>query len=200
MNKLNENQKAELEASIRECSIDECKRVHYGKGYCTKHYQRFIRTGSPFIDREQESHGMSNSPIYKKWMGMKKRCQNPNDISYHLYGGRGITVCEEWQSFSNFYRDMGKTFKEGLSLERIDNEKGYFKDNCKWITMFEQASNKRNVKMYSYNGLTMHLADWAKKIGMKKGTLHYRLRNGWSFKDAITKSLLKGKGVLTRTT
>ena len=82
------------------------------------------------------------SPAYKSWANMMQRCTNPNSDWYHCYGGRGITVCEEWKDFRNFLRDMGER-PAGLSLERINNDKGYSPDNCKWATTSEQNANKR---------------------------------------------------------
>ena len=88
-------------------------------------------------------HGMCGTPIYKKWEAMKRRCFNKNERCYKNYGSRGITVCERWLDFINFYEDTKDTFRPDLSLERIDNDGNYTPENCTWIPMSEQAKNKR---------------------------------------------------------
>lgn len=81
---------------------------------------------------------------------MKSRCYDPNETSYRNYGGRGIAVSDEWLDFRNFERDMGPTYQLGLSLERVDNEKGYSKENCAWIALNEQSRNRRNVRHFEH--------------------------------------------------
>ncbi|MCK5015416.1 MAG: AP2 domain-containing protein [Candidatus Omnitrophica bacterium] len=91
------------------------------------------------------THGMRNTSEYKVWLDIRQRCNNPNNKSYVNYGGRGITVCEKWLKFENFFEDMGNR-PDGLTIERIDNDKGYYKENCKWATYSEQGRNKRSLK------------------------------------------------------
>lgn len=94
------------------------------------------------------THEMTGTPEHNTWCSMRKRCNNPNHPAYHNYGGRGIKVCSEWDSFEQFYSDMGARPEGDYSLERIDNEKGYSANNCKWATRLEQANNKRTNKNY----------------------------------------------------
>jgi hypothetical protein len=88
------------------------------------------------------THGMSGNKIYRTWANMLRRCQNKNHPRYSDYGGRNISVCIEWLDFENFYKDMGE-HPEGLTLDRIDNDKGYSKQNCRWATPKQQAENRR---------------------------------------------------------
>lgn len=90
-------------------------------------------------------HGMSNTTEYKTWKRIKNRCYNKNDVRYHDWGGRGITVCDEWiNDFPKFFIDMGLKLSPTHSIDRIDNDKGYSKDNCRWATCSEQSRNRRN--------------------------------------------------------
>ena len=123
---------------------------------------------------------------------MKKRCFDNNDKRYKDYGGRGITVSAEWMKFENFYRDMGDA-PEGLSLDRIDNNKGYSKDNCKWSTAKEQQRNVRSNFVVEYNNTIKPVIVWAEEIGMKPVTLITRIKRGWSLDRAFTQPIqIKG--------
>lgn len=90
------------------------------------------------------THGMRNTKVYKVWDSMHQRCSNPNTRGYANYGGRGIRVCRRWRSFANFYADMGEP--NGLTLDRIDNDKGYSPNNCRWATWKTQANNRRTAE------------------------------------------------------
>lgn len=102
------------------------------------------------IGKSNATHGMSHSrgrnPTYESWKGMRKRCHNKNNKSYANYGGRGISVCQRWDYFEAFLHDMGPT-PQGMSIERIDNNKGYEPDNCRWATTAEQNRNTRATKL-----------------------------------------------------
>lgn len=108
------------------------------------------------------NHGLSNSGAYSSWVSMRQRCNNENSSDFHNYGGRGITVCPEWQnSFETFYADMGDR-PEGRTLDRKNNELGYSRDNCRWATAVEQANNKRRSTrktlrdICAENGINIH--------------------------------------------
>ncbi len=122
--------------------------------------------------------------VYYRWKCMLRRCYEPSNNRYHLYGGRGIKVCARWKkSISNFVEDMGLPPK-GKQLDRINNNGNYCKKNCKWSTVKQQAKNRRrqsNSKLY--NGYP--LMYWSKKYKINYFKLYQRLQNGWSFKDAI---------------
>ena len=87
--------------------------------------------------------GGSTSPIYNSWARMHDRCKNPKNVRFHRYGGRGIKVCDRWESFEHFLADMGESWAHGLSIDRIDNDGDYSPSNCKWSTPSEQASNRQ---------------------------------------------------------
>ena len=104
------------------------------------------------ISQSLTRHGMKGTLFYKSWENMKQRCLNPNRPGYRNYGKRGIKVSKEWLRFENFMKDMLPIYKEGLTIERIDNNKGYFKKNCKWITKEQQVLNTRRTTTKKING------------------------------------------------
>lgn len=115
-------------------------------------------------------HGMHTSKIYHRWEKMMARCYNPNQNGWHNYGGRGITVCSEWHDFSNFYEDMGEP-PEGMELDRVDNDKGYSKENCRWVTRAENNRNKRN-------SLPIDVKNISEQSGINAQTIYYRWKKG----------------------
>lgn len=142
------------------------------------------------IKREQlvernSSHGLAHTPIYNVWSSMKARCDLTSNKSYKDYGGRGISYCDSWKTFENFYSDMGESYKEWLTIERIDNGKGYYKENCKWVDRFEQASNTRKNKFVTYDGVTLTQSQMARKYGIMPQVLNKRLKLGWEVKRAL---------------
>jgi hypothetical protein len=120
-------------------------------------------------------HGKRNTPEYEAWQHMKSRCFNPKSRAYKDYGGRGISVCEKWLVFENFYQDMGKKPHPKLSLERVENDLGYFPGNCKWATASEQISNRRPRTSLVYKGHSKTIKQWAEYCGISKGTMRHRL-------------------------
>jgi hypothetical protein len=143
------------------------------------------------VPRRYEHHGMTNSPEYEVWRAMKKRCSVKTVSNYADYGGRGIKVCERWQSFVNFIADMG-TRPSGMTLERIDNDGDYSPENCRWATIAEQHTNMRSNRLLTLNGMTKTLTEWAHDIGMKPNTLLFRIRSGWSEERALTTPVERG--------
>lgn len=129
----------------------------------------------------------NNPRLYSIWTGMKTRCLNPNSSRYSDYGGRGVTVCFEWMEFNNFCLwAIDNGYQDGLTLERIDNDKSYCPENCTWISLEDQAKNKRNLRFYTYDGKTMHLAAWAREYNLDYGILYDRLALGMPFEKALT--------------
>ena len=125
-----------------------------------------------------------------------RRCHQPSHPQYHCYGARGITVCQRWRdSFDAFVEDMGVR-PNGLTLERMENDKGYYKGNCMWATRQEQALNTRRLRLVEWNGRTMCISEWERDLGMRAGTLKARLGPlGYSVEEAFTKPVKCG-GVL----
>lgn len=128
--------------------------------------------------RCQITHGMSDSPEFSVWLGVISRCYNKNNSAYHNYGGRGITVCDEWlHSFESFYEDMGSRPAK-YELDRVDNSKGYSKDNCRWASKSENLRNTRRNVMVDYNGKTYVLTDLARLLGINPNALSRRIKKG----------------------
>ncbi len=122
--------------------------------------------------RRQCTHGLRHLPEYGIWAGIKHRCRNS---SMKGYGGRGIYYCKRWESFENFLDDMGRRPTDNHSIERINNSKGYSRENCKWALPFEQARNTRRNHFISFQGETLCITDWAKRLGISPTSLHKRI-------------------------
>ena len=131
------------------------------------------------------THGKTDSAIYRVWCHMKRRCNNPNDPAYKYYGGRGINVCSRWQSFEPFYADMGNPPPD-MELDRTDNDKGYYKDNCRWVSHQDQSNNRRSTLKILYKGKTATLRYFAEKFNIRHHTLYQRLQYGWSVEKAMS--------------
>ena len=138
------------------------------------------------IDRNN-THGLTNTPEYGVWCRIKNRCYNEKEKSYHDYGGRGITMCDEWkESFEAFYRDMGPRPSPEHSIDRRDNNKGYSKENCRWATLVEQANNRRDNLYFDFDGDRKTLTEWCREFGLNYNRIRYLiLKKGISFEDAI---------------
>jgi hypothetical protein len=145
-------------------------------------------------DHHQYKHGYGSAknknPLYQKWASMKRRCLNKNEKAYPRYGGAGVTISDEWMDFENFRRDMEPSFKKGLSLDRIDNNKGYSKENCRWIPLSQQSRNRRVVDLYEYEGKQLTTRELAEIIGIRAETMRARLKKwNWSIERAMAKKI-----------
>lgn len=125
-------------------------------------------------------HGMYGTRMNHIWANMRVRCNCKTNKDYPDYGGRGIRVCEEWDEFINFYKwAMSNGYDDSLSLDRIDVNGDYCPENCRWITMAEQQSNKRTNVFVEYKGERHTLAEWSRITGMSINCLNYRMSQGW---------------------
>lgn len=134
-----------------------------------------------------DTHKMTNTPLFRVWSGMKRRCKNPGDKDYKNYGARGISVCEEWsKSFKAFWADMHDGYSQGLTLDRVDNSRGYSKDNCRWATAMQQSNNRRSNTLWQTPAGLMTTSQAARHYGIPKDTLIARLgRYGWPLEKAL---------------
>ncbi len=130
-------------------------------------------------------HGMNGTLTYRVWSNMKQRCLNPDHFQFMNYGGRGIAVCKRWLSFENFFADMGEK-PDGLSLERMDNNKGYDKKNCKWAIQSEQLANRRNTRKVKINGKFVLVTEASKATGLSARLIASRLDKGWGDELALS--------------
>lgn len=158
----------------KQVSASELRNGHISSCGCKIHDPAHNRT-----------HGMRNSITYNTWVAMRSRCSNKKDKNYHLYGGRGISICERWLNFDLFLEDAGVRPSPSHSLDRIDNQKGYCKDNCRWASVYEQANNTRRNLWIEWGGKKQTLAQWSRDLGFNYSKVHYRLSRGWSFDAAI---------------
>jgi hypothetical protein len=161
----------------------QCRSEKFSKscGCLAREAARKILTGN----KHRQTHALSASGTHKSWSSMRARCQNINHIEYQRYGGRGISVCDSWNSFENFLSDMGKR-PEGCSIERIDNDGNYEPGNCCWATDKEQARNRRNSRLLTIEGKTRTVIEWSEQECAAKATnIYRRLDLGWSDLHAV---------------
>jgi hypothetical protein len=133
------------------------------------------------------THNETGTRLYKIWAKMKARCTNPNDAAYERYGGCGRSLCEEWKRYESF-RDwaLANGYADDLSIDRINNEKGYSPDNCRWATPKQQANNTRKNRIIEFNGERHTLSEWGEITKLRPITIAYRLNNGWDVESALT--------------
>lgn len=133
-------------------------------------------------------HGLGKPRLFRIWSNMKNRCYNPNVRSYERYGGKGITICPEWlDSFECFYKwAVGHGYSDDLTLDRIENDKGYSPDNCRWATFKTQRQNSSNLHLVTHCGVTLPLDEWSRRVGINPKTVRDRLKRGWSYERALT--------------
>jgi hypothetical protein len=128
--------------------------------------------------------GNKGTPTYGVWKHMRQRCFNPRCKDYKHYGGRGITVCDRWQDFEAFRRDMGEK-PQNMSIDRIDINGNYSPSNCRWATQKQQTRNTRRNRLIRHGGLVKPLAVWCELLHLPYSRIHKRLKRGWSVEEAL---------------
>ena len=139
---------------------------------------------------QKQTHGEIHTRLYKIWGNMLNRCSNPNNPVWYNYGGRGIFVCDEWKQYEGF-RDWANNsgYNDNLSIDRIDNNKGYSPDNCRWVDANIQNNNRRNNCYIEYKGEIRTISEWAAILNIEYHTLYNRIKRGWDVEDAFNKPL-----------
>lgn len=127
------------------------------------------------IHKGKQCHGMTDTREHRIWRSMIERCRPSNTRSSRRYADRGISVCERWMDFKNFYKDMGDS--NGLSLDRIDNDKGYTPENCRWATWEQQGNNRSNNVFVEHNGVKRSASQWARILNIGTSAMFYRLKH-----------------------
>lgn len=155
------------------------------------------------IDRVVENrtvHGLyhdengKRAKLYHVWGMMRQRCKNPNNHAYKDYGGRGISVCNDWDCYKTFHDwANGNGYKDGLTIDRIDNDGDYEPSNCRWVTISEQQKNTRRNHYFELNGRSQTLTQWSKELGIEPHILSTRNRRGWSDERALTQPVRRRK-------
>lgn len=127
--------------------------------------------------------------LHKIYLHMKERCYDPSDRRYADWGGRGIHICDEWlNNKEDFFEwSIQNGYKEGLSIDRIDNDKDYSPENCRWVTLKENNQNRRSSIFYTINGETKNLQQWCNEYGVSRSMVNRRLSLGWNILEALTK-------------
>lgn len=167
----------------------EARGSHLKRGYI----QSCGCLATDMLRERSTKHGLEHTRLYRIWSGMLKRCYNTKSNRYQRYGGRGITVCQEWRdsiekfvswSISNGYRDE-------LTLDRIDNDGPYSPENCRWATMKEQTNHTRRNRLVTIGGVTKTISQWAEEKRINIGTVYSRLKRGWSVERALNDPVKK---------
>ena len=138
------------------------------------------------LGKNGATHKMSKTRPYRIWVGMIQRCNNAEDVHFVAYGGRGITICDKWLTFQGFWEDMGPTYQNGLSIDRINNDGDYCKDNCRWADGVTQCNNRRGNVVFVVDGRRDTLKNLCRFYDKSYSAVHARIRRGWNIEQALT--------------
>lgn len=137
-------------------------------------------------------HGMTGTKIHEVWKEMNRRCRGTSKHSIKNYKDKGIKVCKDWKSAKVFIEwALSNGYKEGLQIDRINNNSGYSPENCRWVTPKQNANNKCNTIFIEMNGIKRPIQEWAEHVGINGHTLHTRLIRGWSIERLLTTKVTK---------
>ena len=137
-------------------------------------------------------HNGTRTKLYRVWCSMKERCANPNNKRFQRYGGRGISVCQEWLDFSAFQAwALVSGYTNGMTIDRVNNDGNYEPGNCRWATRAQQNRNYSRNRMLTFNGKTQCVRDWAHELGINGTTILFRLKSGKTTEEALTKTDLR---------
>jgi hypothetical protein len=153
----------------------------------TRHLERGnVKSCGCFRKEFRKTHGRSTHLAYKVWNQMKQRCNNPKHKAFKYYGGKGVRVCKKWETFEGFVSEMGERPTPLHTIERIDTNGNYDKENCRWATRLEQQQNLSSNRVISWNGKTLTISAWARETGIGMKTIQYRLDAEWDLDKVFT--------------
>lgn len=139
------------------------------------------------ISKLRSTHRETKTKLYGVWCAIKTRCYNPHSTYYNRYGGRGVYMCDEWKNDFTAFRDWAHKngYNEGLSIDRIDNDRGYFPDNCRWVDAKTQANNRSSNRVLTLDGVSHNVTEWARMLDINPKTLFNRVYEGKSVEDVL---------------
>lgn len=165
------------------CLCSVCGNIHIKRSDCLKSSLKCRCTLLP----KRMTHRKSKTKLYNIWYGIKQRCYYENNMSYKYYGARGISMTDSWRNdFAEFYQwSIANGYQPELQIDRIDVDSDYTPNNCRWVSKFANANNKRNSILFEYNGVTKSAKEWARYFDINYKTVMTRLRRGWSFNETF---------------
>ena len=193
----------------RRISYDKLYNYYIKKDLTVAETAKKLKAGTHTIRRElkrhnlsmtrgekKSTHGMSDTRQYRIWQQMKNRCDNPNNIKYDIYGGKGITYGDKWKTFQGFWEDMKEGYSDDLTLDRIDREGDYTKENCRWVDYEAQNNNTDFNIILEYQGKKMTVPDLLEMTELPRKTIYSRINAGWTAEEIIENPKpLKGKKI-----
>lgn len=174
--------------SIRECAMKYGCTYGTMSSYLQRHKIKHKEGRPKGVNNPLYKHGHCNTRLYKIWQNMRNRCHNSDTPDYKYYGGRGIKICESWNTYTVFEQwAMGNGYSDILTLDRVDVNGNYCPNNCRWVTRKEQSNNKRNLRIIEYQGKMKTLTQWSEILNIPLATLHRYLKSEKTLEKAVAK-------------